>query len=65
MCRHTAAFFLLPHFPFISLPPSAGVYRGKCSLYGGTFDFLSVLPVLVIQKVVRGPSEMRKDGNRG
>lgn len=49
------------HFPgFLT-----GVCGGKCSVYGGTFDFLSVLPVPVIQEVVKGQYEMRKDGNRG
>lgn len=33
-------------------------------MYGGTFDFVSVLPARVIQEVVRGQYERRKDGNR-
>lgn len=49
------------HFPALL----TRVCGGKCSVYGGTFDFLSVLPVPVIQEVVKGQYEMRKDGNRG
>lgn len=54
--------------PLLSLRLPAlltGVCGGKRGVYGGTFDFLSVLPVPVIQEVVKGQYEMRKDGNRG
>lgn len=55
-----------PHLLSIRFPALlTGVCGGKCSVYGGTFDFLSVLPVPVIQEVVKGQYEMRKDGNRG
>lgn len=44
--RKAAAFFLLPRSTFLSLPSSLpGVCGGKCSVYGGAFDFVSVFPV--------------------